>query len=243
MTAELPSKTKIRKCGEMVRASRYDPDFWNESFSSVEELVEARRVVNLYRRAHQLPMTKVRNGLASMVSTIGADPVLAQRLKRTPRIIRKLHRSVGSSSGTTSLDRLEDIGGVRVIVPDQDHVTRLADRINSIWQVRRERDYVVQPQPSGYWARHIVVVRDDRFVEIQLRTPWEQSWADAVEAADSRLNLTLKDGDGPESMRRYFALAATQLRARELGDTVDADTVRAFLEAREQVVLEGYYSK
>nr|WP_241728258.1 RelA/SpoT domain-containing protein [Dietzia maris] len=178
-----------------------------------------------------------------MVSTIGADPVLAQRLKRTPRIIRKLHRSVGSSSGTTSLDRLEDIGGVRVIVPDQDHVTRLADRINSIWQVRRERDYVVQPQPSGYWARHIVVVRDDRFVEIQLRTPWEQSWADAVEAADSRLNLTLKDGDGPESMRRYFALAATQLRARELGDTVDADTVRAFLEAREQVVLEGYYSK
>lgn len=184
MTAELPSKTKIRKWGEMVRASRYDPDFWNESFSSVEELVEARRVVNLYRRAHQLPMTKVRNGLASMVSTIGADPVLAQRLKRTPRIIRKLHRSVGSSSGTTSLDRLEDIGGVRVIVPDQDHVTRLADRINSIWQVRRERDYVVQPQPSGYWARHIVVVRDDRFVEIQLRTPWEQSWADAVEAAD-----------------------------------------------------------
>lgn len=85
------------------------------------------------------------------------------------------------------------------------------------------------------------MLRDSRFVEIQLRTPWEQSWADAVEAADNRLGLTLKDGVGPESMIRYFALAAMQLRARELGDTVDQATLKAFREAREQVVREGYY--
>lgn len=140
------------------------------------------------------------------------------------------------------LERLEDIGGVRVILPDQAAVERLAERIRRRWTIKRERDYVDKPQESGYWARHIVVVRDGRFVEIQIRTPWEQSWADAVEAADNRFQLTLKDGEGPESMLTYFALAAKQLRARELGLTVDRDTLTAFREAREQVVREGYYS-
>lgn len=220
-----------------MRSARYDSDVEIDA----EALVEAHEVVNLYRRAHQEPMTRVRNGLTSMVKTIGEDPVITQRLKRTPRIIRKLQRSVGTSSGKTSLDRLEDIGGVRVILPDQDAVDRLARRIRDKWEVRRERDYVERPQPSGYWARHVVVVRDDRFVEIQLRTPWEQSWADAVEAADNRLMLTLKDRVGPESMVTYFALAAEQLRARELGLTVERSTLVAFREAREQVVREGYY--
>lgn len=117
----------------------------------------------------------------------------------------------------------------------------LADRIAQRWDVHRDRDYVSKPQTTGYWARHIVVIRDSRFVEIQLRTPWEQSWADAVEAADNRLGLTLKDGIGPESMITYFALAAKQLRARELGTSVDRATLEAFRKAREQVVHEGYY--
>lgn len=88
----------------------------------------------------------------------------------------------------------------------------LAQRIARRWVVHRDRDYVEKPQDSGYWARHIVVIRDSRFVELQLRTPWEQAWADAVEAADNRLGLTLKDGVGPESMIAYFALAAARPR-------------------------------
>lgn len=234
---ELPSKTRIRKCGELIRSARFDPDFSYD----VTQLGEALDVVKLFRRAHQEPMARVRNGLTSMVNTLGFDPVITQRLKRSERIIRKLHRSVGSPHGRTTLDRLEDIGGVRVILPDQAAVRMLADRIAQRWDVHRDRDYVSRPQTTGYWARHIVVIRDSRFVEIQLRTPWEQSWADAVEAADNRLGLTLKDGIGPESMITYFALAAKQLRARELGTSVDRATLEAFRRAREQVVHEGYY--
>lgn len=235
---DLPSKSRIRKCGEMIRAARFDADCRYED----TELQDALDVVNHYRRAHQEPMTKVRLGLTSMVNTLGLAPVITQRLKRSERIIRKLDRSVGSPNGRTSLDRLEDIGGVRVILPDQSAVQRLSQRINDRWVVHRERDYVERPQESGYWARHIVVIRDFRFIEIQLRTPPEQSWADAVEAADNRLNLTLKDGVGPQSMINYFALAAKQLRTRELGDTVGQATLEAFREAREQVVQQGYYS-
>ena len=177
-----------------------------------------------------------------MVNTIGFDPVITQRLKRSERIIRKLHRSVGSPQGRTSLDRLEDIAGVRVILPNLEAVQLLAQRIEHRWTVHRDRNYVDKPQLTGYWARHIIVIRDSRFVEIQLRTPPQQEWADAVEAADNRFGLTLKDGVGPESMITYFALAAEQLRARELGHTVDRATLEAFLEARELVVHEGYYT-
>lgn len=210
---------------------------------SPEELLAAHQVLLDFRRDHQTPMTKVRLGLTSMIRTEGTQPTITQRLKRTPRIIRKLQRSIGSPSGRTTLDRLEDIGGVRAILPDQNHVDRVVQRIErNSWIVHRDRDYVTEPRKSGYWARHLVVKRDGRFVEIQLRTPAQQSWADAVEAADNRLNLTLKDGDGPESMLTYFALAAKLLRARELGDTVGEGTLEAFHKAREQVVRERFYS-
>ena len=68
-------------------------------------------------------------------------------------------------------------------------------------------------------------------------------WANAIETADTRFGLTLKDGVGPMSMVTYFALAAKQLQAQELGHTVDRATLEAFREARELVVHEGYYKK
>lgn len=111
---ELPSKSRIRKCGEIIRAARFDPDCPLD----ITDLGDALDVVKLFRRAHQEPMAKVRTGLGSMVNTLGFDLVITQRLKRSERIIRKLHRSVGSPYGRTTLDRLEDIGGVRVILPD-----------------------------------------------------------------------------------------------------------------------------
>lgn len=45
------------------------------------------------------------------------------------------------------------------------------------------------------------------------------------------------------SMVTYFALAAKQLQAQELGHTVDRATLEGFREARELVVHEGYYKK
>lgn len=236
---ELPSKTRIRKSGEVLRSALFD----SGSSFDLAELDEAFEVVKCFRRAHQEPMAKVRNGLTSMVNTLGFDPVITQRLKRSERIIRKLHRSVESPQGRTSLDRLEDIAGVRVILPDQAAVRTLVERIGDRWVVHRDRDYVTKPQPTGYWARHIIVVRDSRFVEIQLRTPLQQEWANAIETADTRFGLTLKDGVGPMSMVTYFALAAKQLQAQELGHTVDRATLEAFREARELVVHEGYYKK
>ena len=69
---ELPSKTRIRKSGELIRSARFDPDTPHD----ITQLGEALDIVKLFRRAHQEPMAKVRNGLTSMVNTLGFEPVI-----------------------------------------------------------------------------------------------------------------------------------------------------------------------
>lgn len=65
---------------------------------------------------------------------------------------------------------------------------------------RDPRDYIEFPKAIGYRAVHFVVTRDDRAIEVQLRTRGQQQWADAVEAIDARIDLSLKDGVGPERL-------------------------------------------
>ena len=103
-------------------------------------------------------MQKVRYGLRSMVRSEDTDEAIAQRLKRVPRIVRKLHRMQNSM-----LARLEDIGGCRAVLRDGDELERVRARIVTNWrhQSKREpRDYISQPKPMGYRAVHLVVVRD-----------------------------------------------------------------------------------
>jgi hypothetical protein len=115
-----PSKSQINRCGELIRRVSHeglqiDP----------EKINEAVRVIFDFRGAHSYPLAKVRLGLRSMIVTEGADEVIGQQLKRVPRIIRKLQRTVGSAEGRTALARLEDIGGVRAVVRNGSELDRV----------------------------------------------------------------------------------------------------------------------
>lgn len=237
------SKSRINKCGELVRRYVYE----GEDVSNAE-LDEAVRVIHDFRAAHAYPLLKVRNGLTSMVRTEFADDVIGQRLKRVPRIVRKLQRTVGSSTGTTMLARLEDIGGVRAILRDGNELNRVRRRLEKNWkhQFRRDpRDYIATPKTIGYRAVHFVVMRDDCAIEVQLRTRGQQQWAEAAETADARLahrGVNLKDGEAPAEMLEYFAAAGELIYRREYGLPVASELIAAFDAAREAVVNAGYYS-
>lgn len=132
-----------------------------------------------------------------MVDTEVGYIVVSQRLKRMPRLIRKLDRKEGSK-----LARLEDIGGCRAVLATGQELERVHRRLKKRWagQIVRERDYIAEPKSTGYRAVHLVVLRDERRIEVQLRTTSQQAWADAIERADARLGMTLKDGEGPAEM-------------------------------------------
>lgn len=206
------------------------------------------RVISWFRAEHGYPMTKVRLGLASMVRTEGADVAVSQRLKRVPRIIRKLQRTVGSPTGRTALPRLEDIGGVRAVLRDGAELERVRRRVERYWKndyAREPRDYIEKPKQIGYRAVHFVVRRDGRAIEVQLRTRGQQQWADAAESADARLahrGVNLKDSEGPEEMLEYFSTAGEVIYRREYGRDMTPELENRFKAARQAVIEAGYFS-
>jgi ppGpp synthetase/RelA/SpoT-type nucleotidyltranferase len=231
------SKSHINKCGKLLRdALEGQAEVDSESYQ------HAIDVVTEFRRLHAYPMTKVRMGLASMVNTEQIDGAVTQRHKRVPRIVRKLQRMPG-----TSLARLEDIAGCRVVVATPAEMDRLCRRIRRNYArefTREPRDYVANPKPIGYRAIHFVVLRDMRAVEIQVRTSAQQRWAEAVEALDARRSdLNLKDGIGPDDITEYFAVAGEVLYRQEYDLPISEALLDRMRLAQDAVVEAGYYRR
>ncbi len=95
----------------------------------------------------------------------------------------------------------------------------------------------------GYRALHFTVPRDGKKIEVQLRTRGQQAWANAIEAADSSHNLTLKDGVGPDSMVEYFSAVGDYIYHQEYDLDVSDGLFRRLTAATDRVVEEGYYSR
>lgn len=236
------SKSHINRCGTLL-SDAWLRSIGPESYDS-EDLAAAYSIVSAYRTAHQRPMSSVAMGLRSMVKTAtGSTPFVSQRLKRVPRIIRKIARM--NNSTPTMLARLEDIGGCRAVVANPQEVDLVARRIEKQWghSITRRRDYVTGPSPMGYRALHFTVPRNDLKIEVQLRTRGQQSWANAIESADSAHKLTLKDGIGPTSMIDYFAAAGDVIYHQEYGVTAPTELLDRLREATDLVIAEGFYSR
>ena len=71
----------------------------------------------------------------------------------------------------------------------------------------------------------MIVVEDDRFIEIQLRTRWQDRWAQAVERDTRRLGEPLKFGGGADDLRTYYRLVAEQMAATAAGRSVPIEVL------------------
>lgn len=125
------------------------------------------------------------------------------------------------------LSQMEDIGGCRAIVADADSVRRVRNRVRSNWEVAREYRYDEEAKETGYRARHLIVRRHDRLIEIQLRTPRQHEWAEAVEQVDARGPFALKDGAGPDLLREFFQTSARIIELQETGGWVENEETSA----------------
>lgn len=176
------------------------------------------RVARVYRGLHGYPLTKVTVGLrqfiVSEVGELGPLPP-AQRLKRMDAIVAKLGRQ------SVRLSQMEDIAGCRAVLRPA-VLPRVARRIRRVWQVVREDDYIAEPKDDGYRALHMVVRRDYRLVEIQLRTPGPHVWAELVDDLTALTAYDVKHGEGPDELRTALRDLASLLAGIEDG-SVPAD--------------------
>lgn len=118
VTAAGHSRRAVDRAGDILR------DWMNEERDFGQPDSEAVDIAWAYRSEFQRPLTHVVMGLRTFVRTEGAEVVVAQRLKRLPRIIEKLTRS-----RRANLSRMQDIGGCRAILPDLETVERVRHRI------------------------------------------------------------------------------------------------------------------
>jgi putative GTP pyrophosphokinase len=85
------------------------------------------------------------------------------------------------------------------------------------WTIDRYRDYAVSPKPDGYRALHLINRHSGRLIEIQLRTPRQDMWANAVEEDARQFDLRLKSGGGPRELRDYYVAIAELFAVRDRG--------------------------
>jgi len=194
--------------------------------------VSSLELLTLFRAEFQTPMKKVTVGLRQFVG-YECDPdvpiTVGQRLKRSPQMVLKLSRHP-----SMKLSRMQDIGGCRAILQGHDEVHRVAARIERNWVIKHQKHYTLAAAaPSGYRALHIVVERDGRLIEIQLRTQRQHEWAEAIERTDKRLGMDLKSGRGPTDLLEYFRLAADGLAIEDAGETASLVFMRDFERARD----------
>jgi putative GTP pyrophosphokinase len=209
------SKGDVRRAGQLLKR-------WAES-SSEENFLEkdishALEIAEYWRGLHSYPLNTFQPLLRKMLKRIASQPMLAQRLKRMPTMVNKLSRMDGT------LETMQDIGGIRIIVNTTEDILRLESELNKTrasHEIKTKKDYIAEPKNDGYRGKHYVFrcypphAPDELqglMIEIQIRTKLQHYWATALEAVDMFYGESLKIGQGQQLWKDFF-LAASALFA------------------------------
>lgn len=202
----VPSKKFVRRAGNVLAGRSTD----------MSE-IEAMEGLSQWRTLHAYPINTLQSYLRGVLKRNKfAGAIVAQRLKRTPSIVEKLKRFEHMS-----LDRMQDIGGLRVIVEHIEDVYRLHGLITSSKRFTHQlelppNDYIASPKPDGYRSLHQVIrYRNEAHeelnglrLEIQIRTRLQHAWATAVETLGMIQKSSLKTGGGDEATKRFFKVVS-----------------------------------
>jgi putative GTP pyrophosphokinase len=169
------SRTKINAAGRILISDE----------ASTAERNEAFALLNHWRSCHAYPINTFQSTLRSRLKNIYPEALVAQRLKRTPSILKKLLSNSGE------LGRMQDIGGLRAIVNNLSQVRKL-EKLYTNGSLSHESikidDYITTPKESGYRSLHLIYkyknpsnnIYDGLFLELQIRTKLQHAWATAV---------------------------------------------------------------
>lgn len=185
-----------------------------------QKLSEAWEALTWWRGLHASPLSRVASNLRYHVdrgdARVRGRIEVTQRLKRLDTLIGKLAREQGN------VTQMQDIGGVRAVLPSLRHIYIVRRRLLKSWKIIRERDYIARPKSSGYRALHLIVKRNGYPIEVQIRTVGQDAWANTVEETGRQIGVDLKFGAGDERSDGIF-LAMAELFARFDRDGLSRD--------------------
>ena len=212
MTAPRFSRHQINRAGETLAS---DDASETAHTQAVQTLTE-------WRALHWYPMHMLAVTLRRHLQTKKKTSLIATRLKRLPTILDKLK----NREREMALGRMQDVGGVRAIlpsVPDVRALERYCRLIKGHLTLKGSKDYLASPRCSGYRSIHLVYEYhnprkpelDGLLIELQLRSRLEHLWATAVEAVGFARQEALKSGRGTEEWLTFFKLVSALFAFRE----------------------------
>lgn len=204
-----PSNEQLNKAGKILRDNKADK--------------EAYSIVSNWRALHNYPLSHFRRSLYRRIEGNNKEKkyLTAQRLKRMPTIIDKLFRE-----SKLELSRMQDIGGVRAILPNVKEVRDLEKKCkknNKSYQLVNDgKDYINVPKSSGYRGIHLIYKyhnEDPQFnnlrIELQIRTKLQHIWATSVEIAGIIRNEDLKSSLGNKEWEEFFKYMSSAFALQE----------------------------
>jgi ppGpp synthetase/RelA/SpoT-type nucleotidyltranferase len=207
---------QVRAAGEALRGAIP----W-ETEEDKAKALDIFRIAHNWRASHVYPMNRVRYQLGGLAHRNKHAGLTVARLKMMPSIRRKL------KSTSLNLDKIQDLGGCRAIMPSISDVKALVDecRQELPHALRSESPYIDKPRASGYRSHHLMFDFEPhtgdsrefagRRIEVQIRTRLQHSWATAVEAVGTLRQEDLKAGKGDKQWLRLFELMASELALAE----------------------------
>jgi len=112
------------------------------------QLRDAFKIANSWRNSHAYPMRSVRSQVLWHMRDRDIQGTTSARLKRMPAIRRKLRRD----NISLHINQLQDLGGVRAILPSINDVRTLIETLKarSHHELREEDPYIDSPKDDGY---------------------------------------------------------------------------------------------
>lgn len=204
------TRKQVEKAGKKIIKSEFTSSEFKDSFP----------IFYNWRTCHAFPMQIMLDLLRKNALRVDKQALVVQRLKRSSSIFWKLIREEGMS-----LSRMEDIAGCRAVLNDAERVRKLFLNLkNSKTKhiLHRERDYISYPKKSGYRGIHLVYRYNGGkekyhglYVELQLRSKIQHSWATAVEVVGNFTSQALKASSGDEDWLDYFKYASVEFAKLE----------------------------
>jgi ppGpp synthetase/RelA/SpoT-type nucleotidyltranferase len=187
---ETLSKTKIDRLGDRLRkGSLTDDDL---------------RLLDEYRRSFAAAYNVVATAIRS---ELGLEPT-GRPAKSTTSITEKLQRE------SIRLTQMQDVAGCRLVVTNRAEQDRVVTALTGLFTHSTVVDRRENPS-HGYRAVHVIVVVDQRAVEVQVRTVLQQGWAEISEKGADLADPAIKYGGGDAEAQRLLSGAADKIASFE----------------------------
>ncbi|MCT7986449.1 hypothetical protein NG796_24565 [Laspinema sp. A4] len=190
------SKNQINRAGDILQAESAEPT----------ERRQAANLLTAWRLAHGETLHQFSQRIHPLLD-LQPEAILAQRIKRLPSIVGKLQRYP-----QIKLAKMQDLVGMRVIMPTIEAVRNLENSLLSDENLVRHQDYISNPKATGYRGIHCIYqFANETQLELQIRTQQQHLWATAVEMAGVILGV----GDGIKTQQisddwlEFFALVSS----------------------------------